>query len=72
MLDSVELDVILLYGFVFDVWNIVFVGVFDVLVVVVFGELDGEVWLVDNLVVILWDVEKLFVVCGVWEDEMNF
>lgn len=65
MLDSVELDVILLYGFVFDVWNIVFVGVFDVLVVVVFGELDGEVWLVDNLVVILWDVEKLFVVCGV-------
>lgn len=72
MLDIVELDVILLYGFVFDVWNIVFVGVFDVLVVVVFGELDGEVWLVDNLVVILWDVEKLFVVCGVWEDEMNF
>lgn len=65
MLDSVELDVILLYGFVFDVWNIVFVGVFDVLVVVVFVELDGEVWLVDNLVVDLWDVEKLFVVCGV-------
>lgn len=65
MLVSVELDVILLYGFVFDVWNIVFVGVFDVLVVVVFVELDGEVWLVDNLVVILWDVDKLFVVCGV-------
>lgn len=65
MLDSVELDVILLYGFIFDVWNIVFVGVFDVLVVVVFVELDDEVWFVDNLVVILWDVEKLFVVCGV-------
>lgn len=60
--DSAESDVISSYGSISDAWNIVSVGVFDVSAVLV--ESDGEVWPVDNSVVILWDVEKSFAVCG--------
>lgn len=60
--DSAESDVISSYGSVSDAWNIVSVGVFDVSAVLV--ESDGEVWPVDNSVVILWDVEKSLAVCG--------
>lgn len=59
--DSAESDVISSYGSVSDAWNIVSVGVFDVSAVLV--ESDGEVWPVDNSVVILWDVEKSLAVC---------
>lgn len=62
--DSAESDVISSYGSVSDAWNIVSVGVFDVSAVAVLGESDGEVWPVDNSVVILWDVEKSLAVCG--------
>lgn len=71
-------DKIVVVGYVSDVWNIVSVGVFDVSAVAVVVESDGEVWSVDNVkvvvsvVVILWDVEKPFVVWGAWVDKMNF
>lgn len=61
---SAESDVISSYGSVSDAWNIVSVGVFDVSAVAVLVESDGEVWPVDNSVVILWDVDKSLAVCG--------